>query len=36
MSVERAQVNAIISAEGDVCIEVLQTIYNWIQGPEYE
>ena len=36
MPVDRPQVNLIIAADGDTCIEVLQTIYNFIQGPAYE
>ncbi len=34
--IDRPQVNAVIAAEGDACIEVLQTIYNFIQSPAYE
>ncbi|GAX80322.1 hypothetical protein CEUSTIGMA_g7760.t1 [Chlamydomonas eustigma] len=36
INIDRPQVNAVIAAEGDVCIEVLQTIYNFIQSPSYE
>jgi hypothetical protein len=36
INVDRHQVNAVIAADGDVCIEVLQTIYTFIQSPNYE
>eukprot|EP00195_Chlamydomonas_chlamydogama_P013528 CAMPEP_0202890600 /NCGR_PEP_ID=MMETSP1392-20130828/946_1 /ASSEMBLY_ACC=CAM_ASM_000868 /TAXON_ID=225041 /ORGANISM="Chlamydomonas chlamydogama, Strain SAG 11-48b" /LENGTH=647 /DNA_ID=CAMNT_0049574201 /DNA_START=144 /DNA_END=2087 /DNA_ORIENTATION=+ len=34
--VERSQIDAVIAAEGDAAVEVLQAIYNFIHSPSYE
>lgn len=34
--VERGQIEAVMAAEGDAALEVLQTIFTFIHSPSYE
>ncbi|GIL57286.1 hypothetical protein Vafri_12544 [Volvox africanus] len=34
--IERSQIEAVMAAEGDVAVEVLQAIFNFIHSPSYE
>lgn len=36
ISIERQQIDAVMNAEGDAAVDMLQLLYSFINGPEYE